>query len=80
MHDLSTFKTRCHEKKPGCITFCTPLVIEFTYNQIAKYQRNPKNNSIAKNLGCVALRLLLRGPRILFRGFENPWLKLALRL
>ena len=26
MHDLCTFKTQCHEKKSGCITFLTPLV------------------------------------------------------
>ena len=31
MHNLCIFKTQCHEKKPGCITFRTALVYNLSY-------------------------------------------------
>ena len=46
MHDLCTFKTQCHEKKPGCITFSTPLVsylLDYTRQKIS-----PKSLNIAQ--------------------------------
>ena len=52
MHDLFTFKTQCHKKKPGYINFSMPLAYYKEDSTILKLELVVKNSAVKTKWLC----------------------------